>query len=376
MKKITVLGCGLVGGPMALDLAEEKEFQVRAVDIDPRKLERMRQSHLQTIQSDISRPENVRKLAIESDLVLSAVPGFLGYQTLAAVIDAGRPLVDIAFFPEDPMNLQESALKKGVIAVIDAGVAPGLSHIFAGRACSLLEEPQSLAIYVGGLPKNRLWPFEYKAVFSPSDVIEEYCRPARLKENGRIIEKEALSEPELIDFDPVGTLEAFNTDGLRTLLHTLPIPEMKEKTLRYPGHREKMLLLRKTGFFSTDEVDIKGTKLRPLDLTSKLLFSQWRLEPGEPDFTVMRVEVTGTRNGALCRMAYELYDELDPGSGIHSMARTTGFTAAVTARLLLNRGFTRPGICPPEYLGMNQDAYRFILDGLKRRGITLKESEG
>jgi len=95
-------------------------------------------------------------------------------------------------------------------------------------------------IYVGGLPIVRQWPYEYKAVFSPLDVIEEYTRTARFVENGRVVTRPALTDLERVDFEGVGTLEAFNTDGLRTLIQTIPAPNMKEKTLRYPGTRNRI----------------------------------------------------------------------------------------------------------------------------------------
>ena len=126
---------------------------------------------------------------------------------------------------------------------------------------------------MGGLPVERNWPWEYKAGFAPADVIEEYVRPARQVENGEVVVHEALSEPELVHFEGLGSLEAFHTDGLRSLTETLgDIPNIREKTLRYPGHIERMRALREAGFFSTEEIEVKGVRIRPLDVTSALLF--------------------------------------------------------------------------------------------------------
>src|SRR5690606_17307027 len=120
------------------------------------------------------------------------------------------------------------------------------------------------------------------------DVIEEYVRPARYVQNGAIVVREALSDPELIDFEGIGTLESWNSDGLRTLIQTMPhIPDMIEKTLRYPGTIEYLRLLRESGFFSQEPIDINGTSVRPIDVTARLLFPQWKLKPGEREFTVM-----------------------------------------------------------------------------------------
>jgi lysine 6-dehydrogenase len=371
--KIIVLGGGLVGGPMAVDLAADADTEVAVADIDQETLERLRRKHgLRTVRRDLANPRTVKSLVKDFDLVLSAVPGGLGFRTLRAVIEARRPVVDIAFFPEDPFALSAAAEKAGIQAVVDCGVAPGLSHVLIGHAQAGLDETRSAAIYVGGLPEVRERPFEYKAVFSPSDVIEEYLRPARLVEGGRVVVKPALSEPELVDFPGVGTLEAFNTDGLRSLATTLAIPELKEKTLRYPGHRELMAVFRDAGFFGKDRLEVGGVRVRPLDLTARLLFPKWKLAEGERDLTVMRVVVEGVKAGGRCRLTYDLLDRYDPIRGVHSMARTTGYTATVVLRLIARGLYDRPGLSVPEFIGARPDCVRFLLEGLRERGIAIK----
>jgi len=192
----------------------------------------------------------------------------------------------------------------------------------------------------GPTSTSRTWPYEYKAVFSPADVIEEYTRPARLVEHGQVVVRPALSEVELCDFAGVGTLEAFNTDGLRSLIRTLDIPNMAEKTLRYPGHADLMRTFRESGFFDTQPVQIGEAWVRPLDLTSRLLFEQWRREPEEADLTVMQVVIEGLARGmrgeVRQRYTYDLLDRYDPETQTTSMARTTGYTCAIVARQVIN----------------------------------------
>ena len=125
---------------------------------------------------------------------------------------------------------------------------------------------------------------------------------------GREIVREALSEIELLDFPGVGTLEAFNSDGLRTVLRVEGIPDMKEKTMRYPGHAERMRMLRETGFFGEDEIQVGGAKIRPIDLTAKLLFPMWQLPEGEGDQTVMRIAVEGILDGRRVRRTWDMLD--------------------------------------------------------------------
>ena len=221
----------------------------------------------------------------EADLVINAVPGFMGFETLRAVIEASRDVVDIAFFPEDPFLLDDLARERGVTAVVDCGVAPGLCNVTLGYLKTQLDRIDSYRCYVGGLPKQRTWPFEYKACFSPADVLEEYTRPARLVENGREVVRPALSGREYVDFSGIGTLQAFNTDGLRSLVQTMDIPDMKEMTLRYPGHAELMQVFRDTGFLDEEPIEVRGQSVVPRDLTSAIIFEHWKLGEGEEDLS-------------------------------------------------------------------------------------------
>ena len=372
--RITILGAVLVGLPMAKDLARNNEFFVRLADISKPRLERAKGIEgIETVHADLSQAQHVRDAIRDADIVLSAVPGHMGFQTLKTIIEEGKDVVDIAFFPEDLFFLNELALEKGVTAISDIGVAPGMSNILSAYSLRKLDRADKIRIYVGGLPRVRKQPFEYKAGFSPIDVIEEYTRTARYVRDGRLVEMPALSEPELMDFEGIGTLEAFNSDGLRSLIHTLSCPDMAEKTLRYPGHIDKIRLLREIGLFSPDPVDIKGQPVRPIDLASALLFPMWDLGEDE-DLTVMKITVEGTKEGKKTRISWDLLDFFDRGSGVHSMARTTGYTATAAVRLLAEGLYDRKGISPPEYLAESKECVGFILERLSERGVNYRES--
>jgi len=374
-KKILVLGAGLVGSAIIFDLAQEKEYQVTAADINPKALKKIADiPGVITEQADLSNSDTIQSLVEDVDLVICAVPGFMGYQTLETIISAGKNVVDISFFPEDPFGLDKLAKEKGVTAVVDCGVAPGLCNIIAGYIAEKLDEPSYYHCYVGGLPEIREWPYEYKAVFSPADVLEEYTRPARLVENGEEVIYPALSGVELIDFPEAGTLEAFNTDGLRTLSQTLGFPTMKEKTLRYPGHANLMRVFRESGFFSSDPVEVDGSQVIPLSLTSRLLFDQWFMKEGEKDLTVLQVVLKGKEKKKQVIYQYDLLDRFNKQTGITSMARTTGYTCTIVARQLLKGMIPNQGICPPEYLGKIPHLFEDLLEEYQKRGINLVET--
>jgi len=372
--RVAVLGAGLVGGPMAIDLARNGEFEVTVSDISEKNLAKLAAvPGITTLTADLSDTNVVKKLATEHDLVLSAVPGFMGFETLRAVIETGTNVIDIAFFGENPFDLDELAREKGVTAIMDCGVAPGMSNVLIGHVDHLLDKTTNAVIYVGGLPVIREWPFEYKAVFSPIDVIEEYTRPARYVENGHLVVREALSDAELLEFPGIGTLEAFNSDGLRSLAETIDAPNMKEKTLRYEGHIEKMAVLRAMGLFDQEPIEVGGASIRPIDVTAKLMFSMWELKPGEADLTVMQVIVEGERDGKNVRYVYDLLDRYDPKTETHSMARTTGYAATMAIRMLAAGLYDRKGVSVPEYIGQQPECVEFMLKGLAERGVVFTE---
>lgn len=372
-KKVIVLGAGLVGGAMAIDL--NKDFDVTSADMSEEALAKLSSKYgIKTIQSDLSDSKKLTSLIQDFDLVIGALPGFMGFEVLKTIIEAGKNCVDISFFPEDPFLLDDLAKKHNVTVVMDCGVAPGMGNIILGHHNENMKV-DAFRCMVGGLPQVREWPYEYKAVFSPIDVIEEYTRPARYVEGGKMVTREALSDAELVHFDKVGTLEAWNSDGLRSLIDTMEIPNMIEKTLRFPGCIEYLKVLRESGFFSYDPIEVNGVKVRPIDVTSKLLFPKWKLKPGEGDFTIMRITVSGEENGASKTYEYNLYDEFDRETDTISMARTTGYTCTAVANLVLSEKFNRIGISPPEFVGVEESNFQFVLDYLKNRGVEYKIKE-
>jgi lysine 6-dehydrogenase len=368
---IVVLGAGRVGGAIVRDLSPEADFAITVVDLDPLALEGLEDLGVTTSVKDLSSPDNVAEAVKDADVVVGCVPGFMGYQTLEVAIGEGKPVVDISFFPEDAFGLDDLAKEEGVPCLVDCGVAPGLTNLILGRLETVMEETHSFRAYIGGLPVERHWPWEYKAPFSPMDVIQEYVRPARMRRNGENVVLPALSDVELVNFPGLGTLEAFNTDGLRTLVDTSKTPNLVEKTLRYPGHALKMQMLREAGFFLDHEIAAPSGMVRPRDVTETLLFDAWQFDDGEPDLTVGRFIVEGIQGGKRVRHTYNLLDYYNPDTEVMSMARTTGYTCASMARLVALGMWTEPGVAPPEFVGRNQECFEYVLKHLEERGVKL-----
>ncbi|WP_455221029.1 saccharopine dehydrogenase family protein [Kaarinaea lacus] len=373
MADIIVLGAGRIGKAIAIDLAHQ--HRLIAVDKDNAALEELsqRNSTIQTLQLDLLNTRQLNSVIKSVHLVISAVPGFMGFQILQQIINANKNVIDISFFPEDSLALDKLAKKHKVTAIVDMGIAPGMSNLILGYHNQHMQITEFLCM-VGGLPKHPRPPFNYKAPFSPVDVIEEYTRPARIVVDGKQLSRPALSDLEQVDIVNAGRLEAFNTDGLRTLLTTMPsIPTMVEKTLRYPGHAELIQTLQSIGFFSPDPIMEIGHHIRPLDITAQLLKKHWLLEKNEPEFTVMRIQISGTENGKHVTYQYDLYDEYDPITQTTSMARTTGYACTAAANLVLDKQFNQTGVIPPEIVGANNQCFEYIMEYLKQRNIIFKQ---
>lgn len=370
MSKVIVLGAGMVGSAMATDLSKKHEVTVADINLDVLSEIRSKEDKLSIIQLDVTDKLRLQETIAPFDIVVCAVPGFLGFNTLRAIIEAEKNVVDISFFPENAFDLSSLAEEKKVTAIVDCGVAPGMGNLILGY----YNEKNTITDFeclVGGLPKVKNWPYSYKAPFSPVDVIEEYTRPARFVQNGKLVVREPLSDCEFVDFDSVGTLEAFNTDGLRSIIYTMPhIPNMKEKTLRYPGHVEYIKVLKKSGFFDTKEIEVDNTKIVPIEFTSKLLIDKWKLDKNEEEFTVMRVIIKGeNKKGESEKITYNLYDEYCIETQTSSMARTTGYTATAAANMVLDGVFSKKGIFPPELIGKYENCFHYIFDYLKARKV-------
>ncbi len=349
----------MVGSAMAIDLSKNHNLFLADYDLNALKTIQSKNSNIQISQLDVTDSKALSEWIAPADIVLLAVPGFLGYKALETIINSGKNVVDISFSPENILDLNPLAVEKGVTVIVDAGVAPGIPNYLLGYWDAQLNI-ESFEYYVGGLPKHPQPPFNYKAPFSPIDVIEEYTRPARMLVDHEIITQPALSDIERMKFEDAGTLEAFNTDGLRSLLSTMNhIPNLKEKTLRYPGHAELMLEYRNKGLFNDKNIDE----------TSKKLFEAWKLDENEIEFTILDIIIKGDMK----IITYHLYDEFNLESRTSSMARTTGYTATASINLILESLWNDYGVFPPEMVGVKPECIQFILQYLSQRDVVISE---
>lgn len=372
-----VLGCGKIGSVIARDFADSMEgAEVVVADRSRERAEAAASTiaGATPITVDVTDYTGLVETLKGFDLAIGALPGDYGYQALKAAVEAEVSMVDVSFTPEDPLELDRAAKEAGVTIVPDCGVAPGLSNMLVGYAAAKLDRVREAHIMVGGIPERPVPPLGYTITWSAEGLIDEYVRDANIVEGGRVVEVPALSGLEEIDFPGVGKLEAFYTDGLRTLVRTIPgVESMWEKTLRYPGHVEKIKLLKALGFFDDESVAVEGAQVSPRLVTARLLERSLRM-PEVGDILAMTVEVAGEKQGEEARFRYYILDRYDRAKDVTAMARTTGYTASIVAQKLAQGAVKEKGVVPPERLGMDDTLFRSLLSELREKGVHIKET--
>ena len=366
--QIAVIGSGMVGTLIATELS--KEYQITVFDNSKISLAKLGNNNQNVKLKIVDVNDTLFEKEIKHyQLAINCLPGFMGYKILKKLITLGISCTDISFMPEDCLKLSDLALKSNCTIIPDAGVAPGLSNLIIGHIAAN-NDIIEIRTMVGGLPKKKKPPWNYKAPFSPIDVIEEYTRPARIKKNGVIKIKKALSDIHNFEVENIGPLEAFLTDGLRTLLNSdkkiSKIPNLLEYTIRYPGHAQLIKNLIDKGGFSDNIVNFNGKKMTQKEKTCIQLFDEWKLSENDDEFTFMLITAI-KRDGT--EINYTVYDEKTEGWS--SMARTTGLTACAFAKLIAEKNITNTGIICPEVLGQDKNNYDFVKNFLKNKNIRI-----
>jgi lysine 6-dehydrogenase len=371
--KAAVLGSGLMGSVISWDLARSPRVdEVVVADIDPERLAAVRRRserrRLSVEALDLRNTEKTAKFVKGFDVVVSALPHGVVHPVDVAAVKAGIKVVNIAF-EDAQMDLDGEARKRGSLLIPGMGVAPGLGGVLFAHGTRMLKGSDEGHILVGGIPQKPVPPFGYKLVFSVVGLLREYTDEARVFRNGKLVKVMPFSEVKSVRFPPpVGTLEAFPTDGLASLVYTMKgTGVLDEQTLRWPGHAEKMNLLIQSGFFSGEKFDFNGAEVSPLEMSYAVLGR--KLSEGDPhDITVMRVIAKSPRG----EVVYDMVDRYDDEEKVTSMGKTTGYTASIVAQMVGSGEIGGKGVIPPE-TAVQGDRVGMLLSELGRRGVRISE---
>lgn len=372
--KALVIGLGNIGAVAAHDLVKTaKKAEITVADSDPKRAKNVAASlGTEGIQLDVTNTPKLEFILKDYDLALGFLPAAFAYRLMESCVKTRTDLVDVSFIAENPLALNAKAEKANVTIVPDCGLAPGISNVLVGHAISQLDHVESVKIMVGGLPEIPLPPLEYTITWSPDSLIDEYTRKARVIRKGKRVERDAFAELEMVDFPGIGKLEAFLTDGLRNLMDMVKAENMSEKTLRYPGHAEKIMLLKSLGLFEEKPFSIEGVTVTPRKLTARL-FSEKLSQPEMRDVVALKVEVAGTRGNNPARHVFTMLDTYDRKAKVTAMARTTAYPASIVAQQLIKGDISDKGVVPPEILGMNPRLFKDFTKELHKRGVSITE---
>jgi len=383
MYKYFIIGSGRQGQAIGYDLAKFCQAgEVLMADYDlalakkgAGRINRLLKTRVATaVRADASKPDQLKKLFKGFDCVVSAVPYHFNYGLARAAVQAGASFCDLGGNTDVVMRelgLDRQARRAGVTVVPDTGLMPGMGNTLAVYLMDKLDKPQEVHIRCGGLPQKPKPPLNYMLVFSVEGLINEYFGQAYVIRKGKVVRIPTFSELEELDLPkPLGRCQAFVTSGgSSTAPLTLrgKLREYDYKTIRYPGHYEKLKALLDLGFFGQSPVSVRGVKVVPRQL-SHVLLSKAIDFPGDKDLAVLRVTVSGNLKGKRAELCIDIVDFQDSRTGFTAMERTTGFPAAIVAHHLV-RGLSPKGAVPLEKA---IDPARFLAD-FKKRGIPFRE---
>ena len=381
--RILILGLGLMGPTIAKDCAEADDVtKVTGCDID--------QARLDEVYKYVDNPKfDVEVLSVLDhhkmvskmkgyDLVIHGTVSRFSMNALKAAIEAKVNIVDLAGggYPQEG-EIYDEVMKAGITAIPGCGIDPGLIDVLSGQAIKSLDQADSVMFACGGLPKDPEPPLDYKIVFGGTRMP---VRPGLVPmiEDGKQVQMDRYSEVETINVDGLKPMEAF-TDGYPSSLLKLCVEKgvksFRGKTIRYGGFVEKIQFLDDLGLISDEPVDYEGHEVIPRELFHKIIYPliKFDTDAGDRDLTVLLIKVEGVKDGNATTVSYDMVDFYDEKKGITSMAKTTGYSAAIMARMLGRGAVKEKGIQWPVRV-IHGDLIEELLSELRKRGVEITET--
>jgi lysine 6-dehydrogenase len=376
MAHYLVMGAGKMGVVLAKDLIKsDPECQVTLADIDFERLgqatEFIGSDRLLPLQRDIE-DENQRMEVMDGkDVALCALLHEQSLISLDTAVAKGVHYIDlVGEAPLKRMEYDSEAKEKGIAVISGLGVSPGITNICVGRAVHLLDEAEMGIVGVGGVPVEPKLPLNYRIVYAVESLLGLYEREVLILKDGKIERVDPLTGLEKIEFeDPFSEMEWFYTDGLNSMTYTLEgkIKDLAEKTIRHMGHVEEVQTLKACGFFSRNPVDVDGQKVVPRRVLEVVLDERMKLGD-ERDATLLRVEVSGKKDGRSVTHVFEMVDYFDTERQYSSMGKTTSFPASIAAQMIMSGQFSQRGVVFPENV-FDANLYDPFMDALAARGV-------
>lgn len=345
-KTYAVLGAGMQGTAVAYDLAKHASpARVKMLDVSLEQATKSAWRVNDLVGSKICEPfaadalnrDELAALLEEVDVLCSCVPYWMHPHVAQAAIAAKTNMCDLGGNTEVTMEtlaLDEEAKAAGISLIPDCGLAPGLVNNLGCYCIEQLDEVDSIKLYCGVLPQNPKPPFNYKLTFNVEGLVTEYDFQAVTIRDGKIHLVDTLTEVEELVIEELGTMEAFVTSGgTSTAPYTFEgkIPNYEYKTIRFPGHCERIRIFKDFGFWGTDPVEVDGCEVKPRHLFYKV-FGEALSKFEDLDMCAVRAVGVGRKGGEAARVQIDIFDRQCEVTGFTSMERLTGFSMAVYAK--------------------------------------------
>ena len=380
--RYAVLGAGRQGTACAYDMVrfgEADSVVLADMSLEAAQVAAARVNELtktdkaRAIKLDVTEDDAVVDALQGVDAFLSAVPYYYNLGITRAAVQAGASMCDLGGNTDlvrEQLEMDAQAKEAGISIVPDCGQVPGMGSTLMVYAMSLLDEPEEVFMWDGGLPQNPRPPFDYLLTFNIAGLTNEYAEAPIFLRNGKPTLVPTMDELEEIEFPaPVGWLESFTTGGgVSTLPWTFEgkLKTLQNKTVRYPGHFAQLRAFYDLGLWRTDAVGIGDQEVVPRDLFHAL-FEPLVTYPDDKDVVVIRIRAVGRKDGRPTEAVLDLMDFYDERTGFTAMERTTGWDAAIVAGMMA-RGKTPRGAVPVE---LAVPAELFVQE-LAKRGIVVQ----
>ena len=380
MSKILVLGCGLMGPVIAKDCSESDYVTaVVGCDIDEEQLKRcskiVSNAKFETSKLDLTDYGAIVKRLEGFDVVVNASASEFSLDVLKASMETGVDVVDLSDV-NYPLkgDIHKKVEKAGITAIPGCGVDPGLADILSGHAMDLMDDVNTVFFACGGLPRDLHPPLNYKIVFGGKKMPIRFGKVPMII-NGEQVNVERYSDVEPVHLEGFEDMEAFydgHPSSLLILCKEKGVKTFKGKTIRYKGFVDNLKFLLDLGVISSEPVFYHGQKIVPLDFFHELVYPLVKFDPQtDRDITVLLVRVEGKKNNSDLCVTYEMVDHYDEEKNITSMAKTTGYTAALVARMLARGEISQKGIQWPVNI-IKGELFDELIRDLKKRGVEVK----
>ncbi len=380
--RILVIGSGLMGPAVAynaiLDAAVE---QITVCDIDQKQLEICR-NKLKSMPGafkvnyrrlDLKNRADTIKVMAQHDVGIAALPRGASIIALPMALEVGMPIIDLTRVSNETVSgwANDYSGSDGFV-ILGCGLEPGLTEIMARHLADQLDRTDELHIQCGGIPTVPTPPLGYKIIFGGRRLPLRDLS-AKVVIDNRLVEIPRYSEPEKTIFEGVGECEAWHEGFMPWLLEVDSLKDIRigtQKTVRWPGYSAKVTVLRELGLLSEDPITVDGSVVIPKHVVDEVLYQSVKMLPEDRDITTFRVTVVGEKNGCPITKAAEMIDKYDEKTNFTSMARTTGFTAAIVARMVARNEIPHPGypFITPEQ-AIFGDQYNTLIDELDQMDV-------